>query len=189
MKDTKYLLIPLHCILGSLEPGRGFANYFLRCKIFHFLNVLFCWFVLISSFSYLDAKPFQFTDVVRVKNGASFSVWKETKIGKGKIIAYSTDLLRFQISLGQGTLNGSATVSLKKLSEDKQNIYFRLELVGTEIGRPVKISETVSADRFLAENGMLSFRYDNAKRYLQLSIHDGLNVAVTEYGAAKIIPD
>ena len=144
--------------------------------------------------SYTSLPVFTFFDYINVKESSVFDIVikRETgliKIGTGKVIILQPERLHFEFNLNEKGISISGKMALQYKKTTPKNIVLDLVYSGKYNRRNESSQEVVLADRFLAENNILSFRYQSKKRFMQLSLNSRKETAfVSEYGTARILP-
>ncbi|MBX7059104.1 MAG: hypothetical protein K1X75_13640 [Leptospirales bacterium] len=109
------------------------------------------------------------------------------QIGSGELQSISAQRLALSFAIVPAAVEGR--LSLRLLRQDQYSLYLALHFQGSVGGHSERIAETVRADRYLAENGHLAFRYNSNRYFFQLSRNSrGENRMITNWGAGRLQP-
>lgn len=152
--------------------------------------VVIC-FALITFSPPLHAAPLDFSSYIRFKEGSTFKIRNGNElIGKGKLISLSKTRLHFQFEISTKGQSIKADATLIQIQTDARDYVIELSYKGSVNSKPESAKEQVRADRFLAENGILTFHFLKNERFFQLARNKkGESTITTDWGTGTIVPD
>ncbi|MBL8020757.1 MAG: hypothetical protein JNM27_13885 [Leptospirales bacterium] len=139
----------------------------------------------------LHAAPLDFSSYIRLKEGSTFKIRNGNElIGKGKLIALSKTRLHFQFEISAKGQSIKADATLAQIQSDARDYIIELSYKGNVNAKPENAKEQVRADKFLAENGILTFHFLKNERFFQLARNKkGESTITTDWGTGTIVPD
>lgn len=150
---------------------------------------LLCFFLILVSPAL--AGPLEFSNYIRLKEGTSFKIRNANQIiGKGKLVTLSRKKIRFQFEINTKGQSIKADATLVEIQTEPKEYVIELSYAGNVNGKPENAKEQVRADRFLAENGILTFHFLKNQRFFQLTRNKkGESTITTDWGTGTIVPD
>lgn len=135
------------------------------------------------------AKGFDFREYTFLRDGSGFVLYESRTgaegdpVGSGSV-NIAPALIKFAFTLDAGGRRISARGELRLVAMDAGNIRMNLKYTAAVDGTARSSDETVVAERFIAERGILSFFHGGGKHFFQMSRwKGGQDKVVTQWGA------
>lgn len=140
-------------------------------------------------FQLLAAPVFDFARYASLPSGQAFEIQSGGRtIGEGTIVQRTARSLVIDFSIHAGGQNGQGRMELAFKNLEARAVLLDAVYSGKWNNRPEKTRETVRADRFLAENGVLSFRFLSGSRFFQLAMSkEGHTTVSTDWGTGRLV--
>jgi hypothetical protein len=146
--------------------------------------------MILALFLQLAAAPaFDFAHYASLPSGQAFEIQSAGRtIGRGRIIQKSARRFSMEFAIEAGGQSGQGRMELAFKSIQARSILLDAVYSGKWNNQPEKARETVQADRFLAENGVLAFRFLSKARFFQLAMSkSGETTVSTDWGTGRLV--
>lgn len=147
--------------------------------------------MILAVFLNLFAAPvqFDFSHYASLQSGRSFEIHSAgQKIGQGKIIHRSARNFSMDFTIQAAGQSGQGHVELAFKNAEARALLLDLKYSGKWNNRPETAREVVRADRFLADNGVLAFRFLSGSRFFQLAMSKkGETTVSTDWGTGRLV--
>ncbi len=146
--------------------------------------------MILALFFQLFAAPvFDFSHYASLPSGQAFEIHSAgMKIGEGRIVQKSSHRFVIDFSIRAGGQSGQGRMDLTFKNLEARAMVLDALYSGKWNNRPEQARETVRADRFLAENGVLAFRFLSGSRFFQLAMSkSGETTVSTDWGTGRLV--
>ena len=138
-------------------------------------------------------KTFDFRNYLGLRAGQKFQVIIRNRnnvrenVGQGRIQTLDARNLALSLDISIYGRSIKGTINLKFQKQDRRHTSLRLKYSGNRNGGAENGTELVQADTFMANNGILTFKYRANRRFFQLSKNSrNENILATDWGTAKL---
>lgn len=137
----------------------------------------------------ITAAPFDFSKFVSLPAGTAFEIQSAgRRLGSGRIEKRTSSELTLAFNIESAGQSGQGRVELRFRDWNKKSVLLDLAYAGSWNGRAENTREQVSADRFLADNGILAFRFLSGSRFFQLAMSSrGETTVSTDWGTGRLV--
>jgi len=139
----------------------------------------------------VEAQTLDFTRIIRMPDHTAFRIRAGKEyIGKGRLLSTSRSRIHIAFEIHSRGQAVQADVTLFYVRSTRHEHICELSYSGLVGSQTESAREQVAADKFLAENGVLTFSFMNGQRFLQLGTNErGERVVTTDWGAGVLVPD
>lgn len=147
--------------------------------------------MILAVFFSLFAAPaaFDFSHYASLGSGRSFEIHSAgVKIGQGRIIRKTARNFSMDFSIDAAGQKGEGRMELAFKNAEARGYVLDLVYSGKWNNKAEKAKEVVRADRFLADNGVLAFRFLSGSRFFQLAMSKkGETTVSTDWGTGRLV--